>query len=131
MKTAFIIYCRSVGFHALLTLPIMALPELYLMSLKYVLIYGWAAWFVFTILFLLLNKLPLDFVPKLFALFISVVIAVACAYQLIEITGIHEDVWQSGFIVFPFAAMIAGWISTCVSNEKIRSSCYFQEESIG
>jgi hypothetical protein len=129
MKTAFVIYCRAVGLYALLTLPAIIVPTLYFMSLTYVLIYGWFAWFVFTLLYLLMNNLPFDFVPKLFALFIAVGISVACAYHLIGVLGIEEDVWHSGYIIFPFAAVIAGWISVCVSKETIRNSCYLQEET--
>ena len=129
MKTALVIYCRALGVYGLLTLPALLMPILYIMSLMYVLLYGWFAWLVFTLFYLLLNKLPLDFVPKLFALFTAVVIAVACAYQMIEVLGVEDDVWHSSFIIFPFVAVIAGWISVCVSGEKIRSSCYLQEES--
>ncbi|MFI5129572.1 MAG: hypothetical protein ACHQFX_06255 [Chitinophagales bacterium] len=129
MKAAFTIYCRAVGFYALLTLPVLFLPVLYFMSLMYVLIYGWIACLVFSLVYLLLNRLPLDFVPKLFALFTGVVVSVGCAYHMIGVLGVHEDVWHSGFIIFPFAALIAGWISVFVSKEKIRSSCYFQEEA--
>lgn len=128
MKTPFIIYCRAVGLYALLTLPAMITPPLYFISLMYVLIYGWFAWFVFTLLYQLTNHLPFDFVPKLAALFIAVVIAVGFAYHMLGILGIEENVWGSPFIIFPFAAVIAGWVSVCVSKEKIRSSCYLQEE---
>ena len=128
MKTAFVIYCRAVGLYALLTLPALYVPVMYAMSLVYVLIYGWVAWFVFSLLSLLLNNLPLDFVPKLFALFTAVVMSVACAYHLMGIAGVWEDVWHSGFVIFPFAAVIAGWISVCVSRETIRNSCYAREE---
>ena len=102
---------------------------MYVISLMYVLIYGWIAWFVFSLLYVVMNNLPLDFVPKLFALFTGVVVSVAFAYHMIGVLGVDEDVWHSGFIIFPFAALIAGWISVCVSKEKIRSSCYFQEEA--
>src|SRR5258706_10424312 len=129
MKTAFVIYCRAVGLYALLTLPALFVPVLYVMSLMYVLIYGWVAWFIFSLLYLLLDNLPLDFVPKLFALFTGVVISVACAYHLMGVAGVEGDVWHSGFIIFPFAAVIAGWISICVSRETIRSSCYVREEA--
>jgi hypothetical protein len=130
IKTTFIIYCRAVGLYALLTLPVTIVPLVYLMSLMYVLIYGWIAWFAFTLQYILLNKFSFDFVPKFLALFAAVVISVASAYQMIEVLGVQEDVWHSGLIIFPFAAVIAGWISVCISKEKIRSSCYAQEESI-
>jgi hypothetical protein len=128
IKSAFIIYCRAVGLYALFTLPAMVIPEMYIISLMYVLMYGSFAWFVFTVLYIVINNLPFDFVSKLFSLFLAVIIAVAFAYHMIGVLGTAEDVWHSGFIIFPFAAVITGWISVCISGEKIRSSCYLQEE---
>jgi hypothetical protein len=127
MKTPFLIYCRAVGLYALLTLPALVIPVMYLTSLMYVLMYGWFAWFVFTLLYAVIDNLPLDFVLKLSALFIAVVISVAFAYHMLGVLRVQEDVWNSGFITFPFAAVIAGWISVCVAKEKIRSSCTVQE----
>jgi len=127
MKTGFVIYCRAVGLYALLTLPAMAIPPMYATSLMYVLIYGWFACFVFTLLYITMDKLPLDFVLKLSVLFVSVVVSVAFAYHMLGVLGVEEDVWHSEFIIFPFAAVIAGWISVCVSVEKIRSSCTAKE----
>jgi len=129
MKTSFIIYCRAVGLYALLTLPALLLPPMYLMSLLYVLLFGWFAWFVFTLLYIAISNLVFDFVFKLLALFIAVVIAVAFAYYMLGTIIIKDDIWHTGFIIFPFAAVIAGWSSVCVSGEKIRASCYLQEES--
>jgi hypothetical protein len=54
---------------------------------------------------------------------------VAFAYHMIGILIIHDDIWHSGFIIFPFAAVIAGWISVCIAKEKIRSSCYLREQT--
>jgi hypothetical protein len=123
MKTAFVIYCRAVGLYALLTLPALVVPVMYLISLMYVLMYGWFAWFVFTLQYVAIDKLPLDFVLKLSTLFMAVVISVAFAYHMLGMLGVEEDVWNSEFIVFPFAAVVAGWISVCVSRETIRTSC--------
>jgi hypothetical protein len=52
---------------------------------------------------------------------------VAFAYHMLGVLGVEENVWNSGFIVFPFTAVIAGWISVCVSKERIRSSCTANE----
>ena len=129
IKTPFIIYCRAVGLYALLTLPAMVIPVMYIIPLYYVLMCGWFAWFVFTIFYLIIDNLLFDFVLKILALFTAIVIAVAFAYHMIGILIIHDDVWHSGFIIFPFAAVIAGWISVCIAKEKIRSSCYLQEQT--
>lgn len=129
MKTSFIIYSRAVGLYALLTLPAMVIPEMYIFSLIYVLMYGWFAWFVFTALYMIINNLLFDFVSKLFTLFLAVIVAVAFAYQMLGLLQGMGDVWHSGFIIFPFAAVITGWISVCISREKIRSSCYLQKEA--
>jgi hypothetical protein len=129
MKAPFIIYCRAVGLYALFTLPAMVIPEMYFISLMYVLLYGSFAWAAFTILYIIINNLLFDFVLKFMALFIAVVIAVAFAYHMLGVLGIEEDVWHTGFVIFPFAAVITGWISVCISKEKIRSSCYVQEQS--
>jgi hypothetical protein len=123
MKTPFLIYCRAVGLYALLTLPALVVPVMYLISLIFVLMYGWFAWFVFTLQYVVIDKFPLDFVLKLSALFMAVVISVAFAYHMLGVLGVEEDVWNSEFIVFPFAAVVAGWISVCVSRETIRTSC--------
>lgn len=128
-KTPFGIYCRAIGLYAILTLPAAVIPEMYLISLFYVLVYGWFAWFLFTLLYVVADNLLFDFVPKFLVLFTAVIVAVAFAYQMIGMLLMHENVWHSGFIVFPFAAVIAGWISVCISREKIRSSCYVQEGS--
>jgi hypothetical protein len=49
--TPFIIYARAVGIYCLLTLPAITLPIMYLVSVTYVLIYGWFAWALFTIIY--------------------------------------------------------------------------------
>jgi hypothetical protein len=64
---------------------------------------------------LLLNRLPLDFVPKLFALFTGVIISVGCAYHMM---GILRWMTMYGIqgLSFSFAGA-AGWISVCVSKK--------------
>jgi len=129
MKASFIIYCRAVGLYALFTLPALAIPLMYIISLFYVLTFGWFAWIAFTVMYLIIDNLVFDFVLKLMALFVAVVIAVAFAYYMLGITIIKDDIWHTGFIAFPFAAVITGWISACISKERIRSSCYEPENS--
>ena len=129
IKTSFIIYCRAVGLYALLTLPIVVISEAYITSLKYVLIYGWFAWAVFTLVSLVIDKFVFDFVFKVFSLFIAVVASVAVAYEMIGVLTVRDYLWHSYSIIFPFAGVIAGWISVCVAREKIRNSC-MQEQII-
>ncbi len=123
MKTPFIIYCRAVSLYAILTLPVLFLPVMYLISLVYVLIFGWFAWAVFTLLYVVINKMGFDFALKTATLFVSIVISVAFAYQMVEVLGIDGNLWHTSYVIFPFAAVIAGWISVCLSREKIRNSC--------
>ncbi len=127
MKAAFIIYCRAVGLYAILTLVMLARPEVYLISMAYVLIYGWFAWLAFTLIYLLLNRILFDFVLKLVVLFVAVIGAVLFAYYMIGLFSLSHEIWVSEFFVFPFLAIIAGWISVCVSRERIRRSCYAPE----
>ncbi|HET6994808.1 MAG TPA: hypothetical protein VFI06_07490 [Chitinophagaceae bacterium] len=127
MKTPFIIYCRAVGIYALLTLPLMVNPFIYFFSLTIVLAYGWFACIIFLLLYLLLNTFLFDFVLKLLLLFISVAIAVGFAYYMAGMLSIGSEIRQAEFFIFPFAAVIAGWISLCYSREKIRNSCYAGE----
>ncbi len=129
MKASFIIYCRAVGLYVLLSLPALVIPLMYILSLYYVLTFGWLAWIAFTVLYIIIDNLVFDFVPKLMVLFVAVVIAVAFAYYMLGIIIIRDDIWHTGFIAFPFAAVIAGWISVCISKERIRSSCYEPETS--
>lgn len=122
MKAPFIIYCRAVGFYSLLTLPLLASPYIYFISLWYVLIYGWFAWAVFTISYSVIIRMIFNQALRFLLLFIGVVIAVAFAYQMLEVLHVENDVWHSGFLVLPFVAVIVGWISVCVSRETITSA---------
>lgn len=54
-------------------------------------------------------------------LFAAVFISVVCAFQLMEITGAWDNIWQSGiFLAFPAVAVIAGWISLFISRKKVK-----------
>jgi len=129
MKTAFIIYCKAVGLYALLTLPALLLPYIYIISLAYVLFYGWFAWALFTGLYLIIDRLLFDYGIKVMLLFISVIVSVAFAFQMLEVLHVEDNVWHAGeFILFPFVAVIGGWISICLSGERIRSSHTIQEQ---
>jgi Na+/alanine symporter len=125
--TPFIIFCRAVGIYALLTVPALTFPEMYVISLVLALTFGWFAWLAFTALYFVIGNLVFGFVARLAAIFAAIVIAVAFAYSLLGAIVIKEDIWHGACIIFPFAAVIAGWISACISRESIRCGCYAPE----
>lgn len=121
MKTAFIIYIRAVGIYAIITFPAMIFPIMYLMSMQYVLLYGWFAWAFFTIIYLIAAYLDFRYLTKMTILSISVVASVALAFQMLEMLHVEDNIWHSGFLAFPLAAVIAGWISLIISRRKIKN----------
>jgi len=130
MYSAFIIYIRSLGFYSLLTLPALVLPPMYFISLYYVLTYGWFAWALFTILCLLAEKVK-DGSARRILLGGSVLISVLFAFQMIEVGGSEINIWQSGlFLLFPCAAVLAGWISVFLSERKLKKLQHEKEKFI-
>jgi hypothetical protein len=119
MKTAFEIYIRAVGIYALLTIPALVFPIMYLISLGYVLTFGWFAWFLFTVIYLITDRSRFNYNSRFSILFLGVVISVAFAYNMIGVFDNEEELWDTGLLIFPFAAVIAGWISLCISRRKI------------
>jgi hypothetical protein len=121
MKTPFIIYIRAVGIYALLTIPALFLPIIYIMSMMYVLFYGWFAWAVFTFIYLVAVFCNPTYFLKMGILTAGVVIAVLFAFQMLEVLGPEENIWHSGaFLLFPLAAVFSGWISLHVSRERLK-----------
>jgi|SRR6185295_13459686 len=121
--TPFLIYVRAVGIYCLLTLPAIVLPVMYLVSITYVLIYGWFAWAVFTIIYFITVFCNLNFRTKMSILFAGVVTAVALSFQMLEVLKAEYNVWHSGaFLLFPLAAVVSGCISVYVSREKIKAA---------
>jgi hypothetical protein len=122
MKIPFIIYLRAIGLYALFSLPAIMLPVMYVISLFYVLIYGWFAWALFTIIYLLVVRRSVSFDIQFPLLYIGVVVAVLFAFQMLQVLGVEENIWHSGpFLLFPAGAVMAGWISLFQSKEKIRN----------
>jgi hypothetical protein len=122
MKTAFTIYIRAVGIYALLTLPLLSFAIMYIISLGYVLTFGWFAWLLFTLIYVITDKFQLGYVIKFMLLFfIGVTGSIAFAFNMIGVLGIESDVWHSGFLFFPFIAVVSGWISLFISRKKIRT----------
>ena len=106
MKIPFIIYIKAVGIYALITLPTLFFPPMYIMmyiiSMYFVLIYGWFAWGLFTILYLVFSKLVSSKGLRKILLVISIPAAVAFSFQMLEEFEVFEKVWNSGsFLLFP------------------------------
>lgn len=121
MKIPFIIYLRAIGLYALITFPALMIPVIYLISLFYVLIYGWFAWALFTIIYLLVVQRSISFGVQLAVLFAGVAVSVLFAFQMLEVFNIEDRIWHSGpFLLLPAGAVIAGWISLFQSRTKIR-----------
>jgi hypothetical protein len=122
MNTPFIIYIRAVGIYALLTLPALFLPIMYIISIMYVLFYGWFAWAVFTMFYLVTTFCNPSYYVKMGILTIAVVVAVLFAFQMLEVLNVEENIWYSGsFLLFPVTAIFSGWISLNISKEKIKN----------
>jgi len=123
MKNPFLIYIKAVGIYALLTLPALFEPLMYVISLIYVFFYGWFAWFVFTIIYVITVFFNPGYKTKMFVLFIGVVAAVAFAFQMLQVLKVEENIWHSGgFLLFPFTAVLSGWISLCTYRNRVMAS---------
>jgi len=121
MKTPFIIYIRAVGIYALITIPALAMPVMYFISMMYVLFYGWFAWAVFTTIYLVTVFCNPGLKSKMVILSMGVVAAVAFAFQMLEVLAVQKNIWNSGpFLLFPLAAVISGWISLSASTGRVR-----------
>lgn len=122
MKTPFIIYIRAVGIYALLTIPALFLPMMYIISMMYVLFYGWFAWAVFTFIYLATVFCNPTYHVKMGILMLAVVVAVLFAFQMLEILGVEDKIWHSGaFLLFPVAAIFSGWISLNTSRVRVKN----------
>ncbi len=122
MKTPFIIYIRAVGIYALLTIPALFLPIMYIISMVYVLFYGWFAWAVFTLIYLVTVFCNPGYAVKMGILTVAVVVAVLFAFQMLQVLGVEDNIWYSGpFLLFPLAAVISGWVSLNTSRERVKN----------
>jgi hypothetical protein len=123
MKNPFLIYIKAVGIYSLLTLPALFEPLMYLISMVYVLFYGWFAWFVFTLIYVVTVFCNPGYRTKMIVLFISVVAAVAFAFQMLQVLKVENNVWQSGgFLLFPITAVFSGWISLITYRKRVMAS---------
>ena len=124
METPLMIYIKAVGLYAIITLPALFLgPIIYVISMIYVLLYGWFAWGLLTIIYLVTTFCNPDYYTKMIILFIGVVAAVLFAFQMLEVLGAEQNIWNSGgFLLFPAAAVFSGWTSLVTYRKKIRAS---------
>lgn len=131
MKTPFIIYMWSVGLYCLLTLPAICLPIMYMISIFYVLTFGWFAWALFSIIYLIVDKTVHVTITRMLLLFIAVPVSVAFAFQMIEVFDAERNIWNSGsFLLFPLAATVSGWISLFAAAKRIRYSATEQLQPV-
>lgn len=121
MKTAFIIYIKSVGLYALLTIPALMFPIIYFISMFYVLVYGWFAFALFSIIYLLIVRRSVRYEVQMAVLFFAVLISVLFAFQMLQVLHVEENIWDAGpFLLFPAAAVGAGWIALFNNRAKIK-----------
>lgn len=131
MKIPFIIYIWSVGLYCLLTLPAIVLPIMYMISVFYVLSFGWFAWALFSIIYIVVDKTVVVSITKMFLLFTAVPVAVAFAFQMIEVFDAERNIWNSGaFLLFPLAATVSGWISLFAAAKRIQYSAAEQLQPV-
>ena len=91
-------------------------------------LFGWFAWLVFSLLSLAVVNSTRIHQNRILLLSIAVPVSVAFAFQMIETFDAFDNVWNSGgFLSFPLAATIAGWISLAISEKKFQVS---QEEEL-
>jgi hypothetical protein len=123
MKTPFLVYIKAVGIYALLTLPALFLPVMYLISIVYVLFYGWFAWFLFTLIYVITVFCNPGYRTKMVILFMGVLAALAFAFQMLQVFGAENNVWHSGgFLLFPLTAVLSGWISLSTYRNRVMVS---------
>jgi hypothetical protein len=131
MKVPFIIYMWSVGIYCLLTVPAMFLPIMYMISIFYVLTFGWFAWALFSIIYLIVDRTIITSGIKMLLLFIAVPVSVAFAFQMIEVFDAEKNIWNSGpYLLFPLAATMSGWISLFAAVKKIQHSAVEQLQPV-
>jgi hypothetical protein len=119
MATSFIIFIRAIGIYALFTIPVIFSPPIYIISMLYVITFGWFACALFIFISLVTINTTSSFAIRMPVLALAVPLSVAFAFQLIEVFGWERDVWHSGgFLMFPVAATISGWVSLMLSAQR-------------
>ena len=122
MSTAVIIYFRAYGIYALISLPAILMPLIYIISLFYAFVYGLFACITFCLLYVITMRATTNYYLRMLWLTLAVPACVAFAFHMIEVSRSENNVWNSGiFLLFPAAATVAGWISLGVSAARIKN----------
>ena len=119
MKNAIIIYLRAMVLYALFTLPAALIPIIYFMSLYCVLRFGWFACALFIVLYLAINKLRIEEGTKRLLLQGAVILSVLFSFEMLDLFEPDLGGWEAGlFLLFPFVACVAGWVSVGIGLKK-------------
>lgn len=119
MATSLIIFIRAIGLYAAITLPVITCPPIYLLSILYVITYGWFACALFTFCTVITVNVTTSYLLRMVVLVAAVPLSVAFAFQMIQVFGSERNIWHSGaFLLFPVAATISGWISLLIAAER-------------
>ena len=120
MKLILEIYIKALGIYAFITIPALKSTALYFPSLFCAVVFGSAAWLFFSIVMGIVQYTNGNSLVKWIMLIISVPVGVAIGHTLIELFGLKAHVWRlNKNLLFPLAAVIAGWISLWINKTKI------------
>lgn len=123
MTTSFIIFIRSLALYALFTVPVLFSPVIYIISMLYVITFGWFACALFMFISVITINTTSSYSIRMPVLTLAVPVAVAFAFQMIEVFGSERNVWHSGgFLLFPVAATISGWVSLMLSEKRFHTA---------
>ncbi len=130
MSTLLKIFIQAIGWYAVLTIPSLLLPIMYLMSIVIALAVCWIAGLFFIIAAKFLKALPGNYRYKTISLAASTLIGVLIAFRFIGVFKLCDDVWEEkSFLLFPVAAVLASWI--CIYRNKLELAAFFTVEPNG
>lgn len=119
MVSSLIIFIRAIGLYAAITLPVIISPVIYVISMFYVITFGWFACALFMFCTVITVNVTSSYPVRMGVLVLAVPLSVAFAFQMIGVFGMEKNVWDSGaFLLFPIAATISGWISLLIGSER-------------
>src|SRR5258706_15587641 len=109
IKLGLIVFIRAIGIYLLMTIPAFGVPMIYLISAMYAVSFGWIAAALFLFLLYVLQSTKVTTPVKIVLLYASVVVAVGVAFQMMEVLGAEDRIWQSDiFLLFPALAIVSG-----------------------
>lgn len=115
-----IIFIRAIGIYALLTIPVLFAPVIYIISMYYVIVFGWIAFALFLPAYYLILHFIKPVGVAMPILSLVIIISVALAFHVLGLCYPHLEAWNSeGFLLFPAAGALAGIISLFISKNKI------------